>query len=107
MQSDGTGMRTSRVVALALVVGAFFTAQEVFMDFAGRRPQLAGADVVNGVEFWVAWALLTPAVLAAVRRWPLDARPVYRPLLAHATVSLGLASLHNALTLALRLLVLR
>jgi hypothetical protein len=99
-------MRTSRVVALALVVGTFFTAQEVLMDLARGRPELSGQDVLNGLEFWVVWALLTPAVLVAVRWWPLDARPVYRPLLAHAIVAAALASVQNVITIGLRSLAL-
>ncbi len=98
MTSDG--LRTSRVVGLALVVGAFFTAEEVFMSLAEGHSRQIGEDIVNGVEFWAVWALLTPFVLAALRRWPLDARPLYRPLLAHVVVALVLASLHN-LVLAL------
>jgi two-component system, LytTR family, sensor kinase len=99
-------MRTSGVVALALVVGTFFTAEEVFMDLAGRRPQLAGQDVVNGLEFWVVWAFLTPFVLAAARRWPLDGKSVSRPLVAHALVSLALAMLHNLVAFGARAIVL-
>ena len=104
MTSDS--MRTSRIVALALIVGTFFTAQEVLMDLARGRPELGGQDVVNGLQFWVVWALLTPAVLVAVRRWPLDARPVYRPLLAHAVVAVALASVQNVITIGLRSLAL-
>lgn len=92
------GMRTSRVVALALVVGAFFTAQEVFMDLARRRPELAGQDVVNGLVFWAVWALLTPLAVSAVRRWPLDVKPVGRPIVVHAAVSIILAVVHNVIT---------
>ena len=82
------GLRTSRVVALALVVGIFVVAQEVLTDLAhGRSINLAG-DVMVVLLFWIAWAFLTPAVLASARRWPLDAKPVYRPLLAHVVVAL-------------------
>jgi hypothetical protein len=102
MTSDS--MRTFRIVALALVVGTFFTAQEVLMDLARGRPELSAQDVVNGLEFWVVWALLTPAVLVAVRTWPLDARPVYRPLLAHAVVSVALAAVQSVITIGLRAL---
>jgi hypothetical protein len=100
MASDS--MRTSRIVALALVVGTFFTAQEVLMDFARGRPELSGQDVLNGLEFWVVWALLTPAVLMAVRSWPVDAKPVDRPLAAHAVVAIGLAVLQSVITIGLR-----
>jgi signal transduction histidine kinase len=97
-------MRTSRVVALALVVGTFFTAQELLMDLARGRPALVAGDALSGLCFWVAWAFLTPAVLVAIRRWPLDAKPVYRPLLAHAAVSALLAAVQMVITIGLRAL---
>lgn len=93
MTSDS--LRTSRVVGLALIVGAFFTAEEVFMHLAEGHGNQIWDDVVTGARFWVVWAVLTPFVLLALRRWPLDARPLYRPLLAHVVVALVLASLHN------------
>src|SRR6185503_15204845 len=99
MQSDG--MRTSRVLALALVVGVFFTAQEVFMDLARGRPVDSVQDILNGLVFWIVWAVLTPAVLAAARRWPLDARPGARSLLVHSAISITLAAVHNLITLGL------
>ena len=92
----GDNLRTSRVVGLALIVGAFFTAEEIFMSLAEGHSRQIGEDVVSGIKFWVVWALLTPLVLVALRRWPLDERPLYRPLAAHVTVALTLASLHNA-----------
>lgn len=105
MQSDN--MRTSRVVALALVVGTFFTAQEVLMDLARRRPDAIAQDAVNGLLFWTVWAFLTPAVLAAVRRWPLDAKPTYRPLAVHAGVAVILSAVHNIISLAVLTLAFR
>ncbi|HET9709605.1 MAG TPA: histidine kinase [Gemmatimonadales bacterium] len=95
MTSDS--LRTSRVVGLALIVGAFFTAEEVFMSLAEGHGNQVWEDVVNGAEFWVVWALLTPLVLVALRRWPLDTRPLHRPLVAHVVIGLALASLHNVL----------
>jgi len=93
MTSDS--LRISRVAGLALVVGVFFTAEEVFMSLAEGHASQIWENVLNGAEFWIVWALLTPAVLFALRRWPLDARPMYRPLLAHVVVALFLAALHN------------
>jgi signal transduction histidine kinase len=103
MRSDRR--ETLRLIALALVVGTFFTAQEAVMDLAGRRPQLVGQDLVNGLEFWVVWAFLAPAVHLAVRRWPLDSRPAYRPMVAHLAVSFALAIVHNVIATGLRSLV--
>ena len=99
-------MRPSRVVVLALAIGAFFVAQEVLTDLAsGKR-----VDFTNDVEvvflFWATWACLTPAVLAAVRRWPLDLKPAYRPALAHVATALALSAAQSAITSALRSIVL-
>jgi two-component system LytT family sensor kinase len=100
MTSDS--MSTSRVVAVALVVGVFFVAQEVLGQLASRQP----VNVVNGVTvvliFWVVWAFLTPLVLTAVRRWPLDAKPVYRPLLMHTSVAVILSVIQSTLSIPLR-----
>jgi signal transduction histidine kinase len=54
------------------------------------------------LRFWVVWALLTPVVLIAVRRWPLDARPISRPVVAHTIVAAALASAQTVITLSLR-----
>src|SRR3954469_14092306 len=80
-------VRNFRVVALALVVGAVFVTQEVLTDLANGRPVQAANEVMAVMLYWVVWALLTPMVLRAVRRWPLDARPVYRPVRVHAVVA--------------------
>jgi two-component system, LytTR family, sensor kinase len=88
-------LKTSHVVALALVVGVFFTAEEVFMDLAGQRPQLAARDILTGTVFWLVWAALTPIALAAVRRWPLDRQPAYRSVLANLLVAIALSTVHN------------
>jgi hypothetical protein len=99
MQPDG--MRTSRVIVLALLAGSFFTAQEVFMDLAqGRGAEVTG-DISSGAKVWAAWAVLTPVVLAALRRWRLDRRPVAYPLLAHVTIGLALTIVHNLMTTGL------
>ena len=100
MPSDS--MRVSRVVALALVVGTFFVAQEVLTDLASGRPVRVASDLVVVLLFWAVWACLTPAVLMAVRHWPLDARPLYRPILAHAAIAVALAAAHNLITLTVR-----
>jgi two-component system, LytTR family, sensor kinase len=101
------GLRTSRLIALAVVVGAFFTVQEVTMDLARGHQVNTLQDVVEGLEFWLVWAMLTPAVLAAVRRWPLDAKPIHRPLALHASIAVALATLHNIIALGLQSLVAR
>jgi signal transduction histidine kinase len=95
-------LRTWHVVGLALIVGAFFTAEEVFMDLAGRRPQLAAADIVNGTVFWVVWVALTPLALAAVRQWPLDSKPVQRPILANLLAAVVLSAAHNLIAYTLQ-----
>jgi len=99
-------MRASGVVALALALGAFFVAQEGLTDLAsGTR-----VDFANDVEviflFWATWACLTPAVLAAVRRWPLDLEPAYRPALAHVFTAALLSAVQSGITPAVRATIL-
>lgn len=100
------GRNSVRLIALALVVGTFFTAQEISVDLVRGHPELVGQDALSGLEFWIVWALLAPAVQLAVRRWPLDAKPVYRSVLPHVIVSISLAALHNLITLGVRSLAL-
>ena len=96
------GMRITRIVALALVVGTLFTAQAVLTQLHTGRPVDVGPTVVAALLFWGLWALLTPAVLLAVRRWPLDTKPIYRPILLHATISIVMAVVQTMLALGLR-----
>src|SRR5437016_9979199 len=77
-------MRGSRLVLMGLIVGAFFTAEEVFMDLASGRGASARRDLANGLQFWLIWIALVPAIAIAVRRWPLNTSRVARPLIAHA-----------------------
>jgi two-component system, LytTR family, sensor kinase len=95
------GMRTSRVVALALLVGMFFVAQEALIQLAAGRPVGVLNDLDVVLRFWVVWALLTPIVLKALRRWPLDAKPMYVPIVSHVSVAAVLASVHAAITLSM------
>ncbi len=85
----------SRLVLMALAVGVFFTAEEVFMDRASGRAALTQRDIVNGAEFWAIWLALVPAIAIAVRRWPLNGSRVTRALAAHAATALALAVVHN------------
>jgi two-component system LytT family sensor kinase len=95
-------MRTSRVVALALVVGSFFVAQEVFVDLVAGKPLALGPRAVVAVCFWLAWAPLVPIVRYAVQRWPLDARPAY---LIHAAIGVVLAAVQTGIALGLQIVV--
>src|SRR3954466_6470716 len=99
-------IRASRIVALSLAVGVFFTSQTVGMALASGRPIRFEWDVVQELLFWVLWASLAPAILALARRWPLDARPVYRPVMNHAVVAILLASLQTFVAFALHFFVL-
>src|SRR6185503_15260197 len=99
-------VRASRIVALSLLVGIFFTGQTVGMAVASGRPIRFEWDVVQELLFWVVWALLAPTILALARRWPLDARPTHVSVLRHATVSIVLASLQTFVAFALHFVVL-
>jgi len=95
-------MRITRIVALAFVVGTLFTAQAVLTQVHTGRLGDVVPTVVAAMIFWGLWALLTPAVLLAVRRWPLDATPIYRPILVHISISIVMAVVQTILALGLR-----
>jgi two-component system LytT family sensor kinase len=99
-------MRITRIVALALAVGTLFTAQAVLTQLHSGRPVDVGPTIVVALIFWGLWALLTPVVLLAVRRWPLDTKPIYRPILLHATISIVMAVVQTMLPLGFRSFVL-
>lgn len=91
-----------QIVALTLVVGAFFTAQDVFISLAAGHPANAARDLLAAPLFWGVWAFLTPVVLAAVRRWPLDVKPISRSLVVHLLIAVVLATAQSVLTLGLQ-----
>jgi signal transduction histidine kinase len=96
------GIRTIRIVALALAVGTLFTAQAVLTQLHTGRSGDVGPTVVAALIFWGLWALLTPVILLAVRRWPLDTTPIYRPIVLHAAISIVMGVVQTALALGIR-----
>jgi signal transduction histidine kinase len=100
-------MRASRIVALSLGIGTFFTAQTVLMALSTGRPLDVEWSVLQELLFWFVWAALAPIVLAALRRWPLDATPRYRPILAHVLVAAVLAPLETIVAFGIHLAVVR
>ena len=98
-------LEAPRAIGLALVVGAFFTAEEVFMDLARHRPELTGRDLANGVEFWLVWAALAPVCLVAARRWPFVGPARTRALVPHIATGLTLALLHNVIVIVMQSIV--
>jgi len=99
-------MPITRIMALALAVGTLFTAQAVLTQLHTGRPGDVAPTVVAAVFFWGLWALLTPVVLSALRRWPIDTAPIYRPILLHATISIVISVLQTMLALSARFLAL-
>jgi two-component system LytT family sensor kinase len=89
-------MRTSRVVVLALVVGLFFVAQEVFVDLADGKSVQLGPRAVVVICFWLAWAILTPIVRIVVRP---------RPIAVHAVLGIALAAVQTGIALTLQSVV--
>ena len=100
-------MRASRIVALSLGIGTFFTAQTVLMQLSSGYPLDIEWSVLQELLFWFVWAALSPVVLAALKRWPLDAKPVYRPVLAHVLVAAVLAPLETIVAFGLHLVAVR
>jgi two-component system, LytTR family, sensor kinase len=99
---ESRAMRTPQIVAFALVIGVFFTAQASLMSLAADRRLDFQNDVVPELVYWSMWALFAPVVLAAARRWPFDVRPWRRPLLAHLLICAALAIAQSTLAFGLR-----
>ena len=99
-------MRIAWIVALALVIGTLFTAQAALTQLHSGRRVDVGPIVVAGLIFWGLWALLTPVVVLAVHRWPLDTTPLYLAILAHAAISIVMAVVQTMLALGVRALAL-
>jgi signal transduction histidine kinase len=99
-------MRITRIVALALVVGSLFTAQAMLTQLHSGQPVDVAPTIIAFSIFWGLWALLTPVVLLALRRWPLDTKPIYRPIFLHAMISIVMAVMQTVLPLGLRSLAL-
>ncbi len=100
---DAPDIRAPRIVTLALFVGVFFTAQTIFMALSAGRTLNFEWDVLQELLYWLVWALLAPAIVAGVRRWPLDARPARRPVAAHVIMSLVVAPLQTLVAFGLHL----
>jgi signal transduction histidine kinase len=98
VNSMRNAVRSPSAAATALIVGGFFTAEEVLMDLARRRAELASQDAINGLEFWAVWAALTPIIVRACRRWSPVGAGVRRALRVHAVIALVLAVAHNVVT---------
>ena len=100
-------MRASRIVALSLGIGTFFTAQAALMTLSTGRPLNFEWNVLQEYLFWLVWAALAPVMLAALRRWPLDAKPLRRPIVAHLLIAVVLAPLETIAAFGLRLAAVR
>jgi len=99
-------MPITRIVTLALAVGTLFTAQAVLTQLHTGRTADVAPTVVAAVFFWGLWALLTPVALSALRRWPIDTAPIYRPILLHASISIIISVLQTVLALGARFVAL-
>src|SRR3982751_4221734 len=60
-----------RVVGAWAVVATIFVSQNIMRDVVRGRPIGWTSDLTGEVLYWVPWVLLTPALVAVARRWPL------------------------------------
>jgi two-component system, LytTR family, sensor kinase len=90
---DAPVIRRSRIILLTLGVGLFFTAEPLLMGIAAGRPVSFQRDFLQELFYWLVWAALSPLIIAAARRWPLDAGHLGRPIAIHMTIAAVLAPL--------------
>jgi two-component system LytT family sensor kinase len=100
---DAPVIRRSRIFLLTLGVGLFFTAQPILMGVAaGRRPSFQ-RDLLQELFYWLVWALLSPLIIAAAQRWPLDVRHGRRSIAIHMAIAATLAPLQAVVAFGLHL----
>jgi signal transduction histidine kinase len=72
-----------RLIAIWLGVAVFFSAENVLVGAARHRPFDWQWDVYHEFVYSLTWAAFTPFVLAAGRRHPLGAGPLWRTMVPH------------------------
>jgi two-component sensor histidine kinase len=72
-----------RILAIWLAVAVFYTTQNVLVGAARHRTLDWQWDIYHEFVYALTWAAFTPLVLAAGRRWPLGAGPLWRTIVAH------------------------
>jgi hypothetical protein len=101
------GIRASHVALLSIGIGAFFTAQFVVVGLAGGRPVSFVRDMLQEILYWLAWAALSPVIVAALRRWPWDARPPGATIARHAAVAATLVPVQTVMAFSAHFVALR
>ncbi len=93
-----------RILGSALAVALFFSAQNALVGAARHRPFDWQWDVYHECVYWLTWAAVAPAILAAARRWPLAFRA--SAILPHLGVMLLLAPAQITITYSVHYLLL-
>ena len=90
----GPAWRRMALIFGAWTVAGFFFASQLYLLYpvtSGRAMSFATSLLVNLPFYWL-WALLTPAILALARRFPMDRTGWKRALAVHVPASLLLSS---------------
>jgi signal transduction histidine kinase len=83
--------------ALAL----FFAVSASLTYLSTGRPGNWALSIKRSLLEWWLWALLTPVAVSLARRYPLDWRPRWRPVVLHVTAGAALAAMKTAVERAL------
>lgn len=104
LQKDGKLRRATIIAAIWLGVALFFSLQRI----VGRVTRDQSIDWVNdvGAEFlyWLPWMLLTPVLLYAVRRWPLEPATWRRHVWPHFGIAGAVSAVQTSAALVLQFL---
>jgi hypothetical protein len=97
--------RPARLIGVWLAVALFFIVQNVAVRAARGVAVDWQWDVFHELVYWLVWAAFTPLILAAARRYPLEAGARRAPLLRLCGLMLVVAPLQIAASYALHFLV--
>jgi two-component system, LytTR family, sensor kinase len=97
-------LRVTLLYALAwLILSLITTSQGVLTYLATGGQVRVGALLLINLALWLPWAVLTPLIVRAARRWPLTGPGWPRHVLGHVALNLALTMVAAVLYRALRL----
>lgn len=94
---------SSRAWAIVLAwtaLAVVFTPQAVMLNLGRPQPLPHWQAAARSAEIFLLWALFTPLVFRALRRWPPGGAKRSRHLVLHVAFGLGLVAVHMAILVA-------
>jgi sensor histidine kinase YesM len=86
------------VFAVWVVLGLLEASKAYVMSRLGGQPVGVGRVLVGNLPWWLLWGVLTPAIFAVARRWPIRGNGIWTALAVHLPASVLFATTHLTAT---------